>query len=214
MYWVLGRHNGMKERRSQPRYSPCANPELIAEGPNQGWSWYITNLKEGITTLAYFYLSVILDILSRHVVDWMVAPRELAILVKRLIEQGCGKRRIAQDQLISHFDRGSSMTSKSVAPLLADLEITKSLSRSHVSNGNFLCGIPVQKNSEYRSRFPERFKGRMPKPTVWHFPHLPGSTNRRLPKATRRYMKFLPEVSQFYWRSPGIQIILDEAWNL
>jgi len=166
MYWVLGRHNGMKERRSQPRYSPCANPELIAEGPNQGWSWYITNLKEGITTLAYFYLSVILDILSRHVVDWMVAPRELAILVKRLIEQGCGKRRIAQDQLISHFDRGSSMTSKSVAPLLADLEITKSLSRSHVSNGNFLCGIPVQKNSEYRSRFPERLKGRMPKPTV------------------------------------------------
>lgn len=258
MYWVLDRHDEVKERRNQPQHSPCANLELIAEGPNQGWSWYITKLKEGTAKLAYFYLYVILDIFSRYVVGWMVAPRELAVLAKRLIEQSREKQRIEQDQLIIHSDRGPSMTSKSVALLLADLGITKSLSRPHVSNGNPSSESqfkPLKYRPEFPERFgciedtrsfyknffhwynvehyrsgigfltpedvhygraqqiikerqavlnaaflkhPERFKGGMPKPTVWPFPHLSGSTNRRFPKATRRYTKFLPEVSHFH----------------
>ena len=126
----------MNERRNQPQHSPCANPELIADGPNHGWSWYITNVKEGITKLAAFCLYVIHDIFSRYVVALMVAPRERAVLTKRVIEQSFGKQRIAQDPLIIHSDRGPSMTSKSVVLFLADLGITKSLSRPHVSNGN------------------------------------------------------------------------------
>ena len=156
LYWVLDRNNELKERRNHPQHSPCANPELIAEGPNQGWSWYITKLKEGTTKLAYFYLYVILDIFSRYVVGWMVAPKELAVLAKRLIEQSRGKQRIEQDQLIIHSDRGPSMTSKSVALLLADLGITKSLSRPHVSNGNPYSESQF-KTQKYRPEFPERF---------------------------------------------------------
>jgi len=197
MYWVLDRHDEVKERRNHPQHSPWANPELIADGPNQGWPWYITKLKEGPIKLVYFYLYVILDIFSRYVVGWVVAPREFAVLAKRLIDQSRGKQEVEQDQLSIHSDRGPNMTSKSVALLLADLGITKSLSRPHVSNGNPYSESQF-KTLKYRSEFPERFKGGMPKPTVWHFPHLSGSTNRRFSKATRRYTKFLPEVFHFH----------------
>jgi putative transposase len=196
MYWILDRHDEVKERRNQPQHSACANQELIAEGPNQGWSWYIPKLKEGTAKLVYFYLYVIIDILSWYVVGWMVAPRELAVLAKSLIEQSYGKQGFEQDQLSIHSDRGPSMTSKSVALLLADLGNTKSLSRSHVINGN-LYSESQFKTLKYRPEFPERFKGGMPKPTAWPFPHLSGSTNRRFPKVTRRYRKFLPEVFHF-----------------
>ena len=35
----------------------------------------------------YFYLYVILDVFSRYVVGWMVAPRESAELAKQFIEE-------------------------------------------------------------------------------------------------------------------------------
>ena len=53
-----------------------------------------------------------------------------------LIRQSCAKQAIGRDQLTIHADRGSSMTSKPVAFLLADLGITQSHSRPHVSNDN------------------------------------------------------------------------------
>ena len=53
-------------------------------------------------------------------------------------------------------------------------------------------------------KHPDRFKGGMPKPTVWPFPHLSGSTNRRFPKAIRWCTKFLPDVSLFHWQVPAI----------
>jgi putative transposase len=156
MYWVMDKHDEVQERRNQPQHSPCANSALIADGPNQGWSWYIKNLKEGIAALAYFYLFVILDIFSRYVVGWMVAPRGLAVFAKRFIERSFGKQGVEQDQLIIHSGRGPSMTSKSVALLLADLEITKSLSRFDVSNGN-PCSESQFKTLKYRQEFPKRF---------------------------------------------------------
>src|SRR6185369_15728293 len=110
-------------------------PELLATGPNQLWSWDITKLK-GHAKWTYFYLYVILDVFSRYVVGWMVAPRETAELAKRLIADTCDKQNIQPDQLTIHADRGSSMTSKLVAFLLADLSVTKSHSRPYVSDDN------------------------------------------------------------------------------
>ena len=81
---------------------------------------------------SYFYLYVLLDIFSRYVVGWMVAPRESAQLAKKLIEESCTKQAIGPGQLTVHADRGSSMTSKPVALLLADLGVTQSHSRPHV----------------------------------------------------------------------------------
>jgi putative transposase len=79
---------------------------------------------------------VILDIYSRYVVGWMVAHRESAALAEVLIRQTCTKQSIGAHQLTIHADRGSSMTSKPVAFLLADLGVTQSHSRPHVSDDN------------------------------------------------------------------------------
>jgi putative transposase len=55
---------------------------------------------------------------------------------KALLEESCLKQGISLGQLTVHSDRGSPMMSKPVAWLLADLGVTRSLSRPHVSNNN------------------------------------------------------------------------------
>jgi len=155
MYRILEAHKEIKERRNQLRHPVYTKPELLAEGPNQVWSWDITKLK-GPAKWTYYYLYVILDIFSRYVVGWMVASRELGTLAKKLIEQSCEKQGIQSSQLSIHSDRGPSMTSKPVAFLLADLGITKSLSRPYVSNDNPYSEAHF-KTLKYRPDFPERF---------------------------------------------------------
>ncbi len=155
MYRILEAHKEVKERRNQLRHPKYAKPELLAKGPNQVWSWDITKLK-GPAKWTYYYLYVLLDIFSRYVVGWMVASRELGTLAKKLIEQSCEKQGIKSSQLSIHSDRGPSMTSKPVAFLLADLGITKSLSRPYVSNDNPYSEAHF-KTLKYRPDFPERF---------------------------------------------------------
>jgi len=104
----------------------------------------------------YFYLYVILDIFSRYVVGWMVAPQESAALAQRLLSGTCKKQGIIPGQLTIHADRGSSMKSKPVAFLLADLGVTKTHSRPHVSNDNPFSESQF-KTLKYRPGFPARF---------------------------------------------------------
>ena len=155
MYRILAQENEVRERRNQRRHPHYTKPELIATGPNQVWSWDITKLK-GPAKWTYFYLYVILDIFSRLVVGWMVAHRESAELAKRLIRESCEKQRIEPEQLILHADRVSSMKSKSVAFLMADLGVTKTHSRPHVSNDNPYSEAHF-KTLKYRPEFPQRF---------------------------------------------------------
>jgi len=156
MYRILTEvHGDVKERRRHVKRPPYEKPELLATAPNQVWSWDITKLK-GAVKWTYFYLYVILDIFSRYVVGWMVAYREQDALAKRLIEQSCIKQNIEPGQLIVHADRGSSMTSKTVAHLFGDLGITKTHSRPHVSNDNPYSEAQF-KTLKYCPAFPERF---------------------------------------------------------
>ena len=55
-----------------------------------------------------------------------------------------------------HADRGSSMTSKPVAFVLADLGVTKTHSRPHVSDDNPFSESQF-KTLKYRPEFPDRF---------------------------------------------------------
>ena len=115
----------------------------------------ITKLR-GPVKWTYFYLYVILDIFSRYVTGWMLARRESAELARRLISESCLKQNIEADQLTIHADRGSSMRSKSVALLLADLGITKTHSRPYVSNDNPYSESQF-KTMKYCPEFPSRF---------------------------------------------------------
>ena len=104
----------------------------------------------------YFYLYVILDIFSRYVVGWMIAHHESSALAKRLIAETCEKQNVQPGQLTIHADRGSSMKSKPVALLLADLGVTKTHSRPYVSDDNPYSESQF-KTLKYRPGFPDRF---------------------------------------------------------
>jgi putative transposase len=155
MYRILSHHQEVKERRNQAQRTHYARPELLATGPNQVWSWDITRLK-GPVKWSYYQLYSILDIYSRYAVGWMVAFRESAVLAERLIAYTAQKQDIPIGQLTIHADRGSSMTSKSVALLLADLGVNKTHSRPHVSNDNPFSESHF-KTLKYQPDFPDRF---------------------------------------------------------
>jgi len=132
-YRVLSQHGEVRERREQLRRPIYRKPELLAERPNEVWSWDITKLM-GPTKWSYFYLYVILDIFSRRVVGWCVADAESATLFKPLFDDAIAKHNVPRGQLTLHADRGGPM--KATALLLADLGVTRSHNRPHTSNDN------------------------------------------------------------------------------
>ena len=83
--------------------------------------------------------------------------RESAELAKALIAQATEQQQIAPGTLTVHADRGSSMTSKPVAFLLADLGVLKSHSRPYTSTDNPYSEAHF-KTLKYRPGFPERFE--------------------------------------------------------
>src|SRR5271167_3672229 len=155
MYRLLETRGESRERRDQLTHPPYQKPELLATAPNQLWSWDITKLL-GPMKWTYFYLYVILDVFSRYVTGWMVAYRESAEWAKRLIEESCKKQHIQPGQLTLHANRGTSMRSKPVAFLLADMGVTKTHSRPHVSDDNPFSEIQFR-TLKYRPEFPDRF---------------------------------------------------------
>jgi putative transposase len=154
-YRVLRAAGESRERRAQATHPAAVKPELATTGPNQCWSWDITKL-HGPAKWTYYYLYVILDIFSRYAVGWMVATCESAALAEKLIAATAAKQGIGRGQLTIHADRGSSMTSKPVTLLLADLGVTQSHSRPHVSNDNPYSEAQF-KTLKYRPGFPARF---------------------------------------------------------
>ena len=155
MYRILESEQEVRERRNQRRHPVYSKPELVATAPNQVWSWDITKLK-GPVKWNYLYLYVVLDLYSRYVVGWLLAPRESAALAKRLFRESVSKQKISEDQLTVHADRGSSMRSKSLALLLADLGVRKSHSRPYTSNDNPFSEAQF-KTLKYHPSFPARF---------------------------------------------------------
>ena len=155
MYRLLAANQPVRERRNQRDHPQYTKPELVATGPNQTWSWDITKLL-GPKKWTYFYLYVVLDIFSRYAVGWMVADRENSALAGRLIEQTCHKQGVQPQVLTLHSDRGAPMTSKCTAQLLADLGITRSLSRPQVSDDNPFSEAQF-KTLKYHPGFPGRF---------------------------------------------------------
>lgn len=155
MYRILDENDEICERRNQLRHPNYVKPELLATKPNELWSWDITKLL-GPAKWTYYYLYVILDVFSRFVVGWLISERESANLARELIAETCSRQGIQPDQLTIHADRGSSMTSKPVAFLMADLGVTKTHSRPHVSNDNPYSEAQF-KTLKYQPDYPERF---------------------------------------------------------
>lgn len=135
MYRILNASYLVRERRKQLQRPNYTKPELLATQANQLWSWDITKLKDP-RPRSYYYLYVIIDVFSRYVVGWMISERESAALAEAFIAETCAREQIEASQLTLHADCGSSMTSKQICHLLADLGVHKSHSRPHASNNN------------------------------------------------------------------------------
>lgn len=164
MYRFLAANQQVSERRNQLAHPPAPKPELVATAPNQLWSWDITKLL-GPTKHTFYYLYVILDVYSRYVPGGLLADCESEELAQELVRQTCEKQKIPLGQLTLHADRGSAMTSKPLALLLADLGVTKSHSRPCVSNDNPYSEAQF-KTMKYRSNYPEFFRS-LPDARAW-----------------------------------------------
>jgi putative transposase len=155
MYRLLRERHQVRERRAQARRPALVKPELVASRPNEVWSWDITKLA-GPYKWNWIQLYTILDVYSRYVVGWLVAPRESALLAEQLIADTIFREGVDAGQLTLHADRGSSMTSKSVSQLLCDLGVLQSHSRPHQSNDNPYSESQF-KTLKYSPTFPKRF---------------------------------------------------------
>jgi putative transposase len=155
MYRILHDAKEVRERRNQLRHPQYQRPELLATAPNQVWSWDITKLRTAVKG-HHFSLYVVLDIFSRYVVAWTVAEHEAKSLAQLLLEEAILRQQIGPDQLTLHADRGSTMTSKSLALLLDDLGVARSHSRPQTSNDNPYSEAQF-KTLKYRPDFPDHF---------------------------------------------------------
>ncbi len=152
MYRVLAEAGQVKERRRLARHPARAVPELVATGPGQVYTWDITKLP-GPARGIYYDAYVMIDIYSRYIVGIHVHARESGVLAEEMMKQIFAIHGIPT---VVHADRGTSMTSKSVATLLADLGVTRSHSRPRVSNDN-PYSESLFKTLKYLPTFPERF---------------------------------------------------------
>jgi putative transposase len=155
MYRVLAADDQVRERRDQRRHPTYIKPQLEARAPNQVWSWDITKVA-GPERGLYYCLYVVLDIFSRYVVAWAVAPTEAAAIGQQLIDDACTQQGVVPGQLTVHADRGAPMTAKSTAQLFVDLGITQSHSRPSVSDDNPFSEAAF-KTFLYRPDVPARF---------------------------------------------------------
>jgi len=156
MYRVL-REFGLvgERRRGHHRHTAYDPPRLLATAPDQVWSWDISRLV-GPAPRVWFYLYVILDIWSRKIVGWTIVTDETAAVAKQLIKVTCKRNSIDKGQIKMHSDRGTQMTSTTIAELFEDLGVTRSLSRPRTSNDNAYSEANF-KTVKYRPDYPARF---------------------------------------------------------
>jgi len=152
MYRILGANKQVKERRRLARHETRARPELIATGPGQVFTWDITKLP-GPDKGVYYDAYVMIDIYSRYIVGACVHVTETALLAEEMMLEVFAIHGTPQ---VVHADRGTSMTSKTVAALLTDLNVTRSHSRPKVSNDNPYSEAWF-KTVKYAPMFPDRF---------------------------------------------------------
>lgn len=171
-YRLLAESIEVRERRAQRRHPPPHKPSLVARGPNEVWTWDITKLA-GPAKGVFYYAYVMIDLFSRFIVGWLVAPRETGALAAQWLKGIITARAVDAMRLKVHNDRGAPMTSQPFTQLLAQLGITPSLSRPRVSDDNPYSEAQF-KTLKYQPDYPDRFgsllhaEGYFEEFVVWH----------------------------------------------
>ena len=101
------------------------NRQFEPETVNTAWVADITYIR---TRSGWLYLAVVLDLFSRKIVGWSMAPNMPAELVCSAMQLAVVQRQ-PPPGLIAHSDRGSQYASASYRALLARNEMQQSMSR-------------------------------------------------------------------------------------
>ena len=133
------------------RHSP---DPLIANGPNQLWSWDITYLPSTIRG-RFFYLYMVMDLYSRKAVACQVYEYESGELAADLITDACLREKISKDQITLHSDNGSPMKAATMLAKLQDLGVIPSFSRPRISNDN-PYSESLFRTLKYRPEYPNK----------------------------------------------------------
>jgi len=110
-------------------------PHLMATGPNQIWSWDVTQI-ETTNRLVRLYLYVIVDIWSRFVVGWTLEEHEKSTHAIEMWKQALEVQAITGKGIINHKDNGGIMRSDDMIKFVRDAEMIDSYSRAGVSDDN------------------------------------------------------------------------------
>ena len=132
--------------------TPRVAPVLKATGPQQIWSWDITDLRTPWRGLAFKAYSI-MDIYSRKIVGWRVEDRECDDLAVDMFEDAFAGHGLPA---VVHADSGPAMRSAVLKDLLVDLEVAQTHNRPHVSNDNPFSESEFR-TMKYRPNYPGSF---------------------------------------------------------
>jgi putative transposase len=132
--------------------TPRSMPVLKVTGPQQIWSWDITDLRSPWRGVAFKAYSVI-DIYSRKIVGWRVEERECDDLAVQMFQATFAGHGLPA---VVHADSGPAMRSTVLKDLLSDLEIGQTHNRPRVSNDNPFSESEFR-TMKYRPNYPGVF---------------------------------------------------------
>jgi len=155
MHRILREHGESGDRRDQRTPRHHVLPRLLAEAPNEVWTWDCSKLATQARSL-YLTLYVVLDLFSRFVLAWMVSRKENSTLARQLMSEAASRYRIEPGQLTIHQDRGAPMIAHRYIDQMSDLGIVLSHSRPRVSNDNAFSEAQF-KTQKHQPDYPGRF---------------------------------------------------------
>lgn len=132
--------------------APRTAPVLKATGPQQIWSWDITDLRSPWRGVAFKAYSII-DIYSRKIVGWRVEERESEDLAVEMFEAAFAEH---GPPIVVHADSGAAMRSTVLKDLLADFSVAQTHNRPRVSNDNPFSESEFR-TMKYRPNYPGIF---------------------------------------------------------
>jgi putative transposase len=132
--------------------TPRSAPVLKATGPQQIWSWDITDLRSPWRGVAFKAYSII-DIYSRKMVGWRVEERECDDLATDMFETAFAGHGLPA---VVHADSGPAMRSTVLKDLLSGLQIGQTHNRPRVSNDNPFSESEFR-TMKYRPNYPGVF---------------------------------------------------------
>ncbi len=144
----MSNHRG-RSQTEKPTHKP---KELVADAPNQLYSWDITYIPTDIKGF-FFYLYLRLDIYSGKIVGWQVHESECSDLAANLMLDVCHREGIEPDQVVLHSDNGCPIKGASMLATLPQLAVMPSFSRPSVSNDNPYSEA-LFKTLKYRPEYP------------------------------------------------------------